>query len=62
MKMNFDVKNGMLFSGLAACLRMFNEKEKEMMAGAPGNPFWRCMAELEFAVSSHAHRNFGGNV
>jgi hypothetical protein len=62
MKMNFDVKNGMLFNGLSACLRMFDEKEKEMMAGAPENPFWRCMAGLEFAVSSHVHTNIWGNV
>jgi hypothetical protein len=41
MKLNFDVTHGMLYNGLAACLRMFDEKEKDMMANVHGDPVWR---------------------
>jgi hypothetical protein len=50
MKLNFNVENAMMFSGLAACLRVFDEKEKAMMANVHGDPVWRCVAGLELAV------------
>jgi hypothetical protein len=53
LKLNFNVVNAMMFTGLAACLRVFDEKEKAMMANVRGDPVWRCVAGLELAVCLH---------
>jgi hypothetical protein len=50
LKVNFNVANDMMFNGLSACLRVFDEKEKAMMANVRGDPVWRCLAGLELAV------------
>jgi hypothetical protein len=54
MKLNYNVANGMMYNGLAACLRVFDEKEMAMMANVHEDPVWRCLTGLELAVSLHA--------
>uniref|UniRef100_A0ACD6A201 Uncharacterized protein n=1 Tax=Avena sativa TaxID=4498 RepID=A0ACD6A201_AVESA len=50
LRVNFDVNDIMMYTGLSACIRMFDEKEKEMMSKFLDSTFWRCFAGLELAL------------